>query len=69
MLSIKGLDVYHGYVRAVANLSLEVRRGELLAVLGANGAGKATPGWQVLQACRRGNCFNGKMLQVISPRK
>lgn len=42
MLSIKGLDVYHGYVRAVANLSLEVRRGELLAVLGANGAGKST---------------------------
>ncbi len=42
MLSIKGLDVYHGYVQALRNLSMEVRKGELLAVLGANGAGKST---------------------------
>lgn len=42
MLSIKGLDVYHGYVQAVRDLSLEVKEGELLAVLGANGAGKST---------------------------
>ncbi|HHX95093.1 MAG TPA: ABC transporter ATP-binding protein [Clostridia bacterium] len=42
MLSINGLDVYHGYVQALRNLSMEVRKGELLAVLGANGAGKST---------------------------
>lgn len=42
MLSIKGLNVYHGYVQAVRELSLRIRKGELLAVLGANGAGKST---------------------------
>lgn len=42
MLSIKGLDVYHGYVQALRGLSMDVKEGELLAVLGANGAGKST---------------------------
>ncbi len=42
MLKIKGLDVYHGYVQAVRGLSLHVREGELLAILGANGAGKSS---------------------------
>lgn len=42
MLSIRDLEVCHGYVRAVRGLSLEVKEGELLAILGANGAGKST---------------------------
>jgi branched-chain amino acid transport system ATP-binding protein len=42
LLSVNGLDVYHGYVHALKNVSLNVRQGELLAVLGANGAGKST---------------------------
>ncbi|AFV03594.1 Branched-chain amino acid transport ATP-binding protein LivF [Dehalobacter sp. UNSWDHB] len=42
MLSVNGLNVYHGYVHALKNVSLNVRRGELLAILGANGAGKST---------------------------
>ncbi|MCM1566579.1 MAG: ABC transporter ATP-binding protein [Dehalobacter sp. 4CP] len=42
MLSVNGLNVYHGYVHALKNVSLNVRQGELLAILGANGAGKST---------------------------
>lgn len=42
LLSVNGLDVYHGYVHALKNVSLNVRQGELLAILGANGAGKST---------------------------
>jgi ABC-type branched-chain amino acid transport systems, ATPase component len=42
LLSVNGLNVYHGYVHALKNVSLNVRRGELLAILGANGAGKST---------------------------
>jgi branched-chain amino acid transport system ATP-binding protein len=42
MLEIAGLDVFHDEVAAVRGLSLEVRRGEIVTLIGANGAGKST---------------------------
>jgi branched-chain amino acid transport system ATP-binding protein len=42
MLSVKGLEVSYGGIRAVKGVDLEVRRGELVALIGANGAGKTT---------------------------
>ena len=42
MLSISGLTVDYGSVRAIDDLTLEVPRGEVTAVIGANGAGKST---------------------------
>jgi branched-chain amino acid transport system ATP-binding protein len=42
LLSVKNLEVYHGYVHALKDISLSVKQGELLSILGANGAGKST---------------------------
>jgi branched-chain amino acid transport system ATP-binding protein len=42
MLEIKNLSVYYGSIRALRDVSLTVREGELLALIGANGAGKST---------------------------
>ena len=42
MLSVEGLECRYGKVAAVRELSLEVRRGELVSLIGANGAGKTT---------------------------
>jgi branched-chain amino acid transport system ATP-binding protein len=42
VLSISGIDVNYGVIHAVAGLSLEVRAGEIVTLLGANGAGKST---------------------------
>lgn len=42
LLSVKGLDVHHGQLRAVSSFNLELEAGEVLAVIGANGAGKST---------------------------
>ena len=42
MLRLEGLDVYYGQIRALKDVSLEVRRGEIVALLGNNGAGKTT---------------------------
>jgi branched-chain amino acid transport system ATP-binding protein len=42
LLSVKGLEVAYGGIRAVKGIDLEVRRGELVALIGANGAGKTT---------------------------
>ncbi|MSQ61056.1 MAG: ATP-binding cassette domain-containing protein [Dehalococcoidia bacterium] len=42
LLRIEGLDVRYGAVAALFELSLDVREGTAVAVLGANGAGKTT---------------------------
>ncbi len=42
MLSIRSLDVAYGGLRALSDVSLEVARGQFVAVVGANGAGKTT---------------------------
>lgn len=42
MLSVKDLNVYYGVIHAIQNVSFEVEEGEIIALLGANGAGKTT---------------------------
>jgi branched-chain amino acid transport system ATP-binding protein len=43
LLSLKGLNVvYNGAIVALSAVDLDVRRGEIVALLGANGAGKTT---------------------------
>jgi len=42
MLEVEGLRVSYGAVEAVKGLDLEVRPGEIVALIGANGAGKST---------------------------
>ncbi len=42
MLRVEGLECRYGKVVAVRDLSLEVRKGELVSLIGANGAGKTT---------------------------
>jgi len=41
-LEIKDMDVFHGSFQALWNISLEVRRGEMAALIGANTSGKST---------------------------
>jgi branched-chain amino acid transport system ATP-binding protein len=42
MLVVQGLAVRYGPIQAVRDLSLEVRPGEIIALIGANGAGKTS---------------------------
>jgi len=42
MLSIEGLDVAYGGLRALAEVSLSVGEGKFVAIVGPNGAGKTT---------------------------
>jgi branched-chain amino acid transport system ATP-binding protein len=42
MLSVTNVDAYYGNVQALFGVSLEVAEGEIVALIGANGAGKST---------------------------
>jgi len=42
MLKIENINVYYGNIHAVKNVSFEVVQGEIVTLIGANGAGKST---------------------------
>ena len=42
MLKVENINVYYGKIHALKDISLEVNDGEIVALIGANGAGKST---------------------------
>ena len=42
LLSVNDIHVYYGAIHAVKGVSLEVNEGEIVTLIGANGAGKST---------------------------
>jgi len=42
MLKIKNINTYYGKLHALRNVSLHVNAGEIVALIGSNGAGKTT---------------------------
>ncbi|MFP4085515.1 MAG: ABC transporter ATP-binding protein [Desulfobacteraceae bacterium] len=42
MLKVDGIDTYYGVARALSGVSLELNEGEIVSLIGANGAGKTT---------------------------
>jgi branched-chain amino acid transport system ATP-binding protein len=70
MLKLEAVEVAYGHILALAGVSLEVRDGELVALLGANGAGKSTALMAISGIVRpRGGTlvYNGTDLSRASP--
>lgn len=42
MLKVEDINVYYGAIHAIKGISLEVKKGEIVTLIGANGAGKST---------------------------
>jgi branched-chain amino acid transport system ATP-binding protein len=69
MLTLDSLDVYYGEIHALRGVALAVRGGEIVTLLGNNGAGKSTTLKTIsgLLAPRRGSVvFDGRALAGVA---
>lgn len=64
MIAVENLHVYYGNIHAIKGVSFEVRKGEITALIGANGAGKSTI---IKSICGLLNPREGKILLNGSP--
>ena len=70
MLNVKSVHTYYGSIHALKGVSLHVRSGETVALIGANGAGKSTLVNTIcgLVKSQRGSVeFQGKAIDAMSP--
>jgi branched-chain amino acid transport system ATP-binding protein len=70
MLEIKNLQVYYGAIHALKGIDFHLEEGEIVALIGANGAGKSTTLNSIsgLQRPKSGEIlFNGQNLTQIPP--
>ena len=42
MLKVCGLNTYYGHIHALKGIDIEIKRGEIVSLIGSNGAGKST---------------------------
>lgn len=72
ILKLESINVNYGPIPAIRNLSLEVRQGEIVALIGANGAGKTTILRTIsglLRAVSGKILFDGNEITTMKPHK
>jgi branched-chain amino acid transport system ATP-binding protein len=70
LISLEGLTVRYGEIEALHGLSLSVEAGEVVTLLGANGAGKSTTLRTIsglLKAAAGNVLFDGKSIAALGP--
>ena len=70
LLEVEGIHTYYGTIEALRGVSLEVGAGEVVTMIGSNGAGKSTTLRSIsgLSPPRRGSIrFDGREIAAMSP--
>ena len=70
LLKVNEIDTYYGTFQALRNVSLEVNAGEIVTILGANGAGKSTMLKTIsglLRPARGMIAYNGQRIDTLRP--
>ena len=72
MLELRGINTYYGNIQALRDVNIHIAEGEIVTLIGANGAGKSTT---LMTICggtppRSGEVlFHGKPIQHLKPNK
>jgi len=72
MLKLKSIESYYGKIQALKGISLEVSEGGIVAILGANGAGKSTTLRTIsglIQPAHGEILFEGNAIHKMSPHR
>jgi branched-chain amino acid transport system ATP-binding protein len=70
MLSVRGLNAYYGRAHILADVALEVATGEVVVLLGRNGAGKSTTLKSIMGLVRPASGeieFDGRRIDGLEP--
>ena len=70
VLELTGVDTFYGRAQILSDVSLQVRRSEVVALLGRNGAGKSTTIKSIIGLVRPAKgeiSFEGKPIQGLEP--
>lgn len=72
VLELKGVNTFYGQIQALRDVTMEIGEGEIITLIGANGAGKSTT---LMTICgvtppRRGEVlFEGRVINGVAPNK
>ena len=72
LLQVENLSAWYGRAQAIFDLSLEVKKGEVVALMGANGAGKSTTLKAIMNMLEHKSgqvIFNGQNITKAPPYK
>lgn len=72
MLKIEGIQTFYGNIQALHDVSIEIKEGEIITLIGANGAGKSTTLMSIsgIEQARHGKIiFEGQDITHMEPDK
>jgi branched-chain amino acid transport system ATP-binding protein len=72
LLEVRDLSVHYGVIHALRNISFEVSAGEIISLIGSNGAGKSTTLLAISNIIKKSSGrvrFNGQDISALPPDK
>ncbi|PPR26635.1 MAG: High-affinity branched-chain amino acid transport ATP-binding protein LivF, partial [Alphaproteobacteria bacterium MarineAlpha10_Bin1] len=72
LLELKGLNVHYSKVHAITDISIQIDEGQIVTLIGANGAGKSTT-LRTISGLKRATTgsvwFDGQRIDKLAPEK
>src|SRR5271168_2093605 len=69
LLTVRGVETFYGKIQALKGIDIDVNEGEIVTLIGANGAGKSTTMMTIFGSPRARNgsiVFDGREITAMS---